>query len=926
MADTAVAQHRGWDEFQRHRHHLHPPPVWDEDQVRRETANKAPDQFARKKWTFFFKYAQVARHGRPEATVLPSIEAQDKRSSYVSTGSLLLEHSATATLDSDAQPLPPPEDVSQTQEGVDRYYAACEDLNLLPTATGLVRRHDYEVNLRGQSLGDSYATALAKCDTFPPGLQSINLRGNRLTDRGAATLGATLPSSLERLDLSDNHIGAEGVTHIGRKLAHMKTLQVLRFADNKLGDLAVDMLCTAISNCQKLRELDLSCNGFKETGAKAVAMLVADHEVLAKLDLHWNEISGAGGLALANALMENAASNGRLRDVNLAWNNLGSGNAVPTCEAFARIFSERSTLRHLDISYNKLDAKCCSILAEGLQGNHSLFDLHVAGNAAYVDAIGFLVPVESADDMPLQRCTSISGGADENCWVSVRWTEQLFEYTAMCSGPAPAKAHDVWLLTSFDHYKPIRMMTLADDNSEDKRYVICRAVPPGRYQYFFQVDDEAVAAIDNPVIELDEPVSVTLEPIEEGEPPKKTHTKTVNVGVAPLRPKGVDIGENVQPRKLDTPISVAEVQQLRPRVPSLFASYRLDTNDLLNKCFEEDWRRSKLNKYVKDVDTRQRLKEILRPHYNSLRLIYKHFAALEKADTAIPALALNDFTEILETFDIIDDRTCKLKDGDMVFIAANVLDKGDGHGDMTRPDHTHIIHVKNPLIVDNSLMRFQWLEAIVRLADQKYKKSGDAETLGEAMEILLESHILPYEKDYRKPIDWRTEELFTEAVQQVYSRHMKTIRAAFDDYAMRDAGSGLPPYICLPEFNAFCEAANALDGRFTAREVSLAFTLAMMTQVNETDKRRHLEMSFVEFLEAVGRIVYMREGYDSAQLPALLDSFLANNVATRVPPAKPAEGDEEEEGQANDPAEETDTDSPQAAAPAAEGEADTPHE
>ena len=58
----------------------------------------------------------------------------------------------------------------------------------------------------------------------------------------------------------------------------------------------------------------------------------------------------------------------------------------------------------------------------------------------------------------------------------------------------------------------------------------------------------------------------------------------------------------------------------------------------------------------------------------------------------------------------------------------------------------------------------------------------------------------------------------------------------------------------------------------------------------------------------------------------LQDSFLANNVATRVPPAKPAEGDEEEEGQANDPAEETDTDSPQAAALVAEGEAETPHE
>ena len=45
-----------------------------------------------------------------------------------------------------------------------------------------------------------------------------------------------------------------------------------------------------------------------------------------------------------------------------------------------------------------------------------------------------------------------------------------------------------------------------------------------------------------------------------------------------------------------------------------------------------------------------------------------------------------------------------------------------------------------------------------------------------------------------------------------------------------------------------------IDDNFGAREIGTIFNLAMMTQVDEIYKDRHMQMVFVEFLEALGRV------------------------------------------------------------------------
>ena len=61
-----------------------------------------------------------------------------------------------------------------------------------------------------------------------------------------------------------------------------------------------------------------------------------------------------------------------------------------------------------------------------------------------------------------------------------------------------------------------------------------------------------------------------------------------------------------------------------------------------------------------------------------------------------------------------------------------------------------------------------------------------------------------------------------------------------------------------------CEAG-VVDDNFGAREINPLYTLSMMTQKNEIDNDKHVNMIFTEFIEAIGRVA------DKITIPNFLD-------------------------------------------------------
>lgn len=57
----------------------------------------------------------------------------------------------------------------------------------------------------------------------------------------------------------------------------------------------------------------------------------------------------------------------------------------------------------------------------------------------------------------------------------------------------------------------------------------------------------------------------------------------------------------------------------------------------------------------------------------------------------------------------------------------------------------------------------------------------------------------------------------------------------------------------VDEFELVINTAGLVNDLLNSREIPLFFNLAMMIQVNEVDIERHLQATYIEFLEAIAR-------------------------------------------------------------------------
>eukprot|EP00931_Biecheleriopsis_adriatica_P055242 TRINITY_DN32604_c0_g1_i1.p1 TRINITY_DN32604_c0_g1~~TRINITY_DN32604_c0_g1_i1.p1 ORF type:complete len:1681 (+),score=315.31 TRINITY_DN32604_c0_g1_i1:55-5097(+) len=280
----------------------------------------------------------------------------------------------------------------------------------------------------GWGIDDEYASSLSRQIQFS-NLRHIHLTDNRLTEtwiRGLVdAFRGQPPLALESLLLAQNRLGQTGGLALARLFKGppdqlLRTnLKELDLADNNLGDTAAAEICEVLQmRCHKLVGLSLAKNRLGEVpkvGA-AIGALIGASLNLQALDLHWNKISGADAYHIFNGFYDNSVQiPGQLTRVNMAWNSIGDrcveGKTEKTqeteqeqckCEAcrncskavamLAQVLQDCNTLFHLDLSYNSLCACDCKTIGDSLHSNHSLFGLHLIGNEATVDDVGFVWP------------------------------------------------------------------------------------------------------------------------------------------------------------------------------------------------------------------------------------------------------------------------------------------------------------------------------------------------------------------------------------------------------------------------------------------------------------------------------------------------------------------------------------------------------
>jgi len=82
---------------------------------------------------------------------------------------------------------------------------------------------------------------------------------------------------------------------------------------------------------------------------------------------------------------------------------------------------------------------------------------------------------------------------------------------------------------------------------------------------------------------------------------------------------------------------------------------------------------------------------------------------------------------------------------------------------------------------------------------------------------------------------------------------MDTLKEFFNVFAL-PLSPGEPKVIRLTRLIEMITISGVCDDNFGAREIGPLYNLAMQTNMDEINKTRHMDMQFIEFIEALARI------------------------------------------------------------------------
>jgi Leucine-rich repeat (LRR) protein len=358
-------------------------------------------------------------------------------------------------------------------------------------------------------------------------------------------------------------------------------LEVLHLEGNKLRDRGLGALLKALSDCDSLQELNLSKTSLGDNGAIAVGSYLKDCKQLRKLDLHWNIIRAVGGAALFQGL----ASNTSLRVLDISWNALCHPQDSQIGNVIAAAFRKHPNLYHVDLSHNQLSEEACAAVNRGLSENHSIAGIHMQGNDAKVDALGFVNPKEGCS-VPSEAhvFVRILGESQAkgmwrpttNCWLCEGWSEVEFLYT-----PSSTPRLLIYLHLSFESYTPYQLT-----ESPDRVYREYRMCPPGEVRFFFTEGNTQKISSNYQTYKLAVPL---LGPFEYSDEVKQSaYVDQVNILLVRKNNTFSDlhIERRAKPRPLVRKLNREEEKPTWSLPFSVFREYKFEDEELLYRCFE----------------------------------------------------------------------------------------------------------------------------------------------------------------------------------------------------------------------------------------------------------------------------------------------------------------------------------------------------
>jgi hypothetical protein len=727
----------------------------------------------------------------------------------------------------------------------------CEEKCLNPLPIGAKNDSSPVIDLSNYSMGDNYAAAFGKSLKRVSHVEKLNISSNSLSPRGLTSILSSLSGQpIKELSMKDNTFDLRSLMPLLDLLNKpAQSLRYLNLENTKISDRFVAILCEALYNHHTLNFLGLAKNALGYVSCRAVKSLLVENQYLKQLDFHWNNCKDFGALMIFEGLCKNDS----LKELDISWNSIGKNKEISTLRKISESFPALQGLVHLDISFNFFTAEECEVLGEGLLKNTEILGIHFLGNQGNIDSQGFITAdkkiVPSQQTHLFFRMFDINkhkGKSNCLCWICEGWKEMDFIWD-----PVKENKHEVkelFIHLDCDDYRPDSLTV------KNGTFQLSRVLPPGEVKFFFSDGKKVLESSHYEKEPLPTPFSksVTFVKNHAIEFLVRSLHKTTVVGPT-FNP---NLPFKATPRKAKFEISRRSIEKrvVWKVAKSLFKDYKFWNSSHVNDCLEFDWKESKIENFVKQESERVLLKEVLRSHYIKLTEIFRLLASQSGNEyLTVGNNVLTDFFYQTKVF----DQLYSLADLGVNWNAVTVHKNRQPYNPIT------------------SLCRYEFIELIVRVALDRFVRTKMSPSISEAVSRLMNEK-LGDQMGISLDNSWRMKSYITEEVDIVYKTHRPILENVFKRFSGKKSLPGQKPFMSVEEFKELCIKAGLLTTPNPERDLEVCFGAAMMVQVDEIYAKKHVEMNFVEFLEALARVSTFKEmtGEVDDILPRKIESNL----------------------------------------------------
>lgn len=778
-----------------------------------------------------------------------------------------------------------------------------------------------EASFRSNGLSDKGASSVLLA--LPPCVQHVDLSQNDLSHGEAWCKAFKHLPNLKTLVLADCSLPDAVFRELLRCLLTCKRLERLDFSGNCMCA-AGTTLRGLLKTHRQLRELDVHWNHFSGEGARALVLgLIENGKAGGRLhtvNLSFNPLGKVGGEDICIQLAKLFAETASLRHLDLSKCDL----SAELCQILADGMKENTSIMGLHMSGNEACVDPLGLIVLN-PSNTNVMGLKPGGNEANADPsiaptppIVFNPAQEKPVDGGMEKIfgTGLQIESDCCCWQCNRWRETRISYVPVISGP---DSPDVWLFTAIDGFaSPIKM------TREDDEFVTYVMAAPGPLRYFFQAGKEVLCSRTAQQVNIDDVVLAfragvglysgsCIAPEKDAEsgslflrvqraklPGEQTEDENgenqvsldvqmnfFNTMMIVARPSNEPICQSYTPRRLgelqgDFQTHEWSIEQ------SLFAPHHeaLSIRAFCERCFELDWVRARVGHLGRDDMDTNAIKEVLKTHYAEIKVLYSSLCSVDFRLIQIPdhdrkkplafGVGLHEFTHMIVQHNLVGEELLSLEDADAQFVAAAVP-----------PADTDGWH-EAFCMEGQMVQRHGFFGLIVRLAaslvakapvasQSKSKSKSSSARVSKTLQTLLNKHIMyPYPpmKNNFRCVQWRVDVLQTREVEAVFGKHM---RAAVDPLFMafsRGGQTALGPrrhlapedwFQLLDALRAFPIIPDSKEAQINTWDRTWLWQVSAMTQIDEVRDMRCNQLTFVEFLEAVARLVGLMKSRQRAE-------------------------------------------------------------